>query len=136
MHRAHRELTVRAARQRQANVLIHPVVGLTKPGDVDHYTYVTLHSAHREQLLMMIFPPEFRNSISQTCACVSSNYDPISKRDGAPRFTSPCDAHGRSTRSALARNYPQEFWRNALHHWTRPRRPRQKFKWEGLLWTL
>ncbi len=31
MHRAHRELTVRAARQRQANVLIHPVVGLTKP---------------------------------------------------------------------------------------------------------
>ncbi|KAF9244972.1 hypothetical protein BU15DRAFT_85798 [Melanogaster broomeanus] len=33
MHRAHRELTVRAARQRQANVLIHPVVGLTKPGD-------------------------------------------------------------------------------------------------------
>ncbi|KAF8973147.1 hypothetical protein BDZ97DRAFT_1900941 [Flammula alnicola] len=40
MHRAHRELTVRAARQRQANVLIHPVVGLTKPGDVDHYTRV------------------------------------------------------------------------------------------------
>lgn len=38
MHRAHRELTVRAARDRQANVLIHPVVGLTKPGDVDHYT--------------------------------------------------------------------------------------------------
>jgi hypothetical protein len=31
MHRAHRELTVRAARERQANVLIHPVVGLTKP---------------------------------------------------------------------------------------------------------
>lgn len=28
MHRAHRELTVRAARQQQANVLIHPVVGL------------------------------------------------------------------------------------------------------------
>ncbi len=36
MHRAHRELTVRDARQRQANVLIHPVVGMTKPGDVDH----------------------------------------------------------------------------------------------------
>lgn len=40
MHRAHRELTVRAARDRHANVLIHPVVGLTKPGDVDHYTCV------------------------------------------------------------------------------------------------
>jgi sulfate adenylyltransferase len=45
MHRAHRELTVRAARQHQANVLIHPVVGLTKPGDVDHYTRVRVYKA-------------------------------------------------------------------------------------------
>lgn len=45
MHRAHRELTVRAARQRLANVLIHPVVGLTKPGDVDHYTRVRVYEA-------------------------------------------------------------------------------------------
>lgn len=45
MHRAHRELTVRAARQRQANVLIHPVVGLTKPGDVDHHTRVKVYKA-------------------------------------------------------------------------------------------
>jgi len=45
MHRAHRELTVRAARQRQANVLVHPVVGMTKPGDVDHYTRVRVYEA-------------------------------------------------------------------------------------------
>ncbi|ODQ67350.1 sulfate adenylyltransferase [Nadsonia fulvescens var. elongata DSM 6958] len=45
MHRAHRELTVRAARSRQANVLIHPVVGLTKPGDIDHYTRVRVYKA-------------------------------------------------------------------------------------------
>ncbi|KAF8639567.1 hypothetical protein AX17_001469 [Amanita inopinata Kibby_2008] len=45
MHRAHRELTVRAARLRQANVLIHPVVGLTKPGDIDHYTRVRVYEA-------------------------------------------------------------------------------------------
>ncbi|KXN91054.1 Sulfate adenylyltransferase [Leucoagaricus sp. SymC.cos] len=45
MHRAHRELTVRAARQHRANVLIHPVVGLTKPGDVDHYTRVRVYEA-------------------------------------------------------------------------------------------
>ncbi|CAH1755773.1 18973_t:CDS:2 [Entrophospora sp. SA101] len=43
MHRAHRELTVRAARIRQANILIHPVVGLTKPGDIDHYTRVRVY---------------------------------------------------------------------------------------------
>lgn len=40
MHRAHVELTERAARELRVNVLIHPVVGLTKPGDVDHYTRV------------------------------------------------------------------------------------------------
>jgi len=40
MHRAHQELTFRAARELEANLLIHPVVGLTKPGDVDHYTRV------------------------------------------------------------------------------------------------
>src|SRR5690242_15831715 len=45
MHRAHRELTVRAARTRQANVLIHPVVGLTKPGDIDHFTRVRVYQA-------------------------------------------------------------------------------------------
>jgi len=40
MHRAHQELTFRAARELQANLLIHPVLGMTKPGDVDHYTRV------------------------------------------------------------------------------------------------
>lgn len=40
MHRAHVELTMRAANEIGANILIHPVVGLTKPGDVDHYTRV------------------------------------------------------------------------------------------------
>lgn len=40
MHRSHRELTLLAARDAKANILIHPVVGMTKPGDVDHYTRV------------------------------------------------------------------------------------------------
>ncbi|MDQ2070137.1 bifunctional sulfate adenylyltransferase/adenylylsulfate kinase [Natronospira bacteriovora] len=40
MHRAHQEITLRAARQLEANLLIHPVVGMTKPGDIDHYTRV------------------------------------------------------------------------------------------------
>jgi len=45
MHRAHQELTFRAARQLEANLLIHPVVGMTKPGDVDHYTRVRCYQA-------------------------------------------------------------------------------------------
>jgi len=40
MHRAHVELTLRAAVEAEANILIHPVVGLTKPGDINHYTRV------------------------------------------------------------------------------------------------
>jgi len=40
MHRAHQEITFRAAKELEANLLIHPVVGMTKPGDVDHYTRV------------------------------------------------------------------------------------------------
>jgi sulfate adenylyltransferase len=40
MHRAHQELTFRAAQQAEANLLIQPVVGMTKPGDVDHFTRV------------------------------------------------------------------------------------------------
>jgi sulfate adenylyltransferase len=45
MHRAHQELTLRAARGTGANLLIHPVVGITKPGDVDHYTRVRCYQA-------------------------------------------------------------------------------------------
>ena len=40
LHRAHQELTLRAAREAEANLLIHPVVGMTRPGDIDHYTRV------------------------------------------------------------------------------------------------
>jgi sulfate adenylyltransferase len=40
MHRAHQELTVRAAKQTGANILIHPVVGMTKPGDIEYYLRV------------------------------------------------------------------------------------------------
>lgn len=40
MHRAHQELTLRAAKKINGHVLIHPVVGMTKPGDIDHYTRV------------------------------------------------------------------------------------------------
>ncbi|MDX1555687.1 MAG: bifunctional sulfate adenylyltransferase/adenylylsulfate kinase [Xanthomonadales bacterium] len=45
MHRAHQELTFRAARNTQANLLIHPVVGMTKPGDIDYLTRVRCYEA-------------------------------------------------------------------------------------------
>jgi len=45
LHRAHLELTFRASKDVGANLLIHPVVGMTKPGDVDHYTRVRCYKA-------------------------------------------------------------------------------------------
>src|SRR5207253_1053864 len=51
MHRAHQELTFRAAKQVEANLLIHPSVGMTKPGDVDYFTRVRCY-----QLLISKYP--------------------------------------------------------------------------------
>jgi sulfate adenylyltransferase len=45
MHRAHQELTLRAAKQVEANLLIQPVVGMTKPGDVEYYVRVRCYEA-------------------------------------------------------------------------------------------
>ena len=49
LHRAHQELTFRAAREVEANLLIHPVVGMTKPGDIDHFTRVRCYEHVLEQ---------------------------------------------------------------------------------------
>ena len=70
MHRAHQELTLRAAHDVQANLLIHPVVGMTKPGDVDHYTRVRCYQA-----LLPSYPP---NSAMLSLL-------PLAMRMGGPR---------------------------------------------------
>jgi sulfate adenylyltransferase len=70
MHRAHRELTVRAARDQNANVLIHPVVGLTKPGDIDHHTRVRVY-----QEIIKKYPP----GLAQLALL------PLAMRMGGPR---------------------------------------------------
>jgi sulfate adenylyltransferase len=53
MHRAHQELTLRAAREAGAHLVIQPVVGMTKPGDLDHYTRVRCYQA-----LLNHYPPD------------------------------------------------------------------------------
>jgi sulfate adenylyltransferase len=45
MHRAHQELTFRAAKEVGANLLINPSVGMTKPGDVEYYVRVRCYQA-------------------------------------------------------------------------------------------
>ena len=45
LHRVHEELTKRAAEEVGGVLLLHPVVGMTKPGDVDHFTRVRTYKA-------------------------------------------------------------------------------------------
>ena len=49
LHRAHEELTKRATTQVDGVLLLHPVVGMTKPGDVDHYTRVRTYKILAER---------------------------------------------------------------------------------------
>jgi sulfate adenylyltransferase len=61
MHRAHWELAVRAAQEVSAHLMIQPVVGMTKPGDVDHFTrarcYQALLANHRGANVMLSLLP-------------------------------------------------------------------------------
>jgi len=45
LHRIHEELTKRATERVKGSLLVHPTVGMTKPGDVDHYTRVRTYKA-------------------------------------------------------------------------------------------
>lgn len=66
LHRAHEELTKRAIAQVDGVLLLHPVVGLTKPGDVDHYTRVRTYRAlanryyEADRILLALLPLAMR----------------------------------------------------------------------------
>ena len=66
LHRAHEEITKRAVDQIDGTLLLHPVVGLTKPGDVDHYTrvrtYQTLATRYYspDRILLSLLPLAMR----------------------------------------------------------------------------
>jgi sulfate adenylyltransferase len=48
MHRLHRDITLQVAKETQAHILIHPVVGMTKPGDLHYYARVHCYQAIRK----------------------------------------------------------------------------------------
>ena len=75
MHRAYKEIAFNAATEVEVNLLIHPVVGQTKPGDIDHFTRVRCY-----QKILNHFP-EGTTMLS---------------------LSSPIDENGRSKRSVMA----------------------------------
>jgi sulfate adenylyltransferase len=66
LHRVHEELTKRAIEEKSATLLLHPVVGMTKPGDVDHYTRVRTYRAlaqnhyDTDQIVLALLPLAMR----------------------------------------------------------------------------
>jgi sulfate adenylyltransferase len=70
MHRAHQELTLRAAKKVEANLLLHPSVGMTKPGDVEYYVRVRCY-----QELLSKYPKD----------TVKLSLLPLAMRMGGPR---------------------------------------------------
>jgi sulfate adenylyltransferase len=66
LHRVHEELTKRAVEAVDAALLLHPVVGMTKPGDIDHYTRVRTYKAlathyyDQDRILLALLPLAMR----------------------------------------------------------------------------
>lgn len=66
LHRGHEELTKRAAEQVDGVLLLHPVVGLTKPGDIDYFTRVRTYKAlankyyEPDRILLALLPLAMR----------------------------------------------------------------------------
>ena len=99
LHRAHEELTKRAvAGGRTGCCCCIRSSGMTKPGDVDHYTRVRTYKALAERLL--------RARPHPAVAAAAGH------------------AHGRPARGAVARAHPPQLRRQPLDRRPRPRQPR------------
>lgn len=106
MHRLHREITLRAANEAQANILLHPAIGMTKPGDLHYYARVHCYQAIRRHyphnmVALSLLPQALRMAGPREAllnAIIRQNYGcshfivgpehaaPPDVRDGAERF--------------------------------------------------
>ena len=132
MHRAHQELTRRAAQRAEANLLLHPVVGITKPGDVDHFSRVrcyehVLKTYPEQTTTLSLLPLAMRMAGPREAvwhAIIRKNYGctPFHRRARPRRPGAAIAAASRSTsptrrRSCCARSRP-----SSASRWCRSRR--------------
>jgi hypothetical protein len=74
LHRAHEEMMLRAGREVDGTLLLHPVVGMTKAGDIDHYTRVRTyksllqHFADPDRIILSLLPLAMRMA-AHTASC-------------------------------------------------------------------
>jgi sulfate adenylyltransferase len=106
MHRLHREITLTAAKKTGCHILLHPVVGMSKPGDLNYYSRVQCYQAIRKyypkhMLMLSLLPMAMRMAGPREAihnAIVRQNYGcshiiigpehaaPPNVRQGAERF--------------------------------------------------
>ena len=104
MHRIHEELTKRAAEGVNGSLLVHPVVGMTKPGDVDHYTRVRVYRTlvenyyDKNQTLLSLLPLAMRMAGPKEAlwhAIIRRNYGATHFIVGRDHAGPGKDSHGR-----------------------------------------
>ena len=104
MHRIHEELTKRSAEEVNGSLLIHPVVGMTKPGDVDHYTRVRVYRTllenyyDQESTLLSLLPLAMRMAGPREAlwhAIIRRNYGATHFIVGRDHAGPGKDSHGR-----------------------------------------
>jgi sulfate adenylyltransferase len=109
MHRLHQEITLQAAKEAHAHILLHPAVGMTKPGDMHYYARVHCYEAIKRHYpynlaMLSLLPIAMRMAGPREAllnAIVRQNYGcthfivgpehaaPPNVREGATRFYSP-----------------------------------------------
>jgi sulfate adenylyltransferase len=104
LHRAHEEMTKRALQQLDGALLLHPVVGMTKPGDVDHFTrvrtYKTLAQRYYEpnRILLALLPLAMRLAGPRDAlwhALIRRNYGANHFIIGRDHASPGVDSHGK-----------------------------------------
>ena len=104
LHRAHEELTARAARSVDGTLLLHPAVGLTKPGDIDHYTRVRSYRIlaeryyDRRRTVLALLPLAMRMAGPREAlwhAIIRRNYGANHLIVGRDHASPGLDSHGR-----------------------------------------
>jgi len=106
MHKVHQEMTMRAAKEADAHILLHPVVGMSKPGDIHYYARVHCYQAMKRHypkslVALSLLPMAVRMAgprealmnaiIRQNYGCThyivgTEHAAPPNVRDDAPRF--------------------------------------------------
>jgi sulfate adenylyltransferase len=123
LHRAHEELTKRALAAVDGVLLLHPVVGMTRPGDVDHYTRARTYRALVEkyygpgQVVLALLPLAMRLAGPREAlwhALIRRNYGASHFIVGRDHASPGVDSHGNPfygpyDAQELAQRYAEEL---------------------------